>query len=261
MELPVPDRVPDLVSDLVPDPMPDPTPTPPTPARPAPAPLTRRRAVRVAALAACALALPAGVRAARAVPAQMTDGPFYPPRAWRARWPDWDADLTRVQEAGRVWTARGEHLGLALRLADMQGRVIDGAEVEIWQCDVERHYRHPNVAREPGGYDEGFQGFGAGRTGREGGVAFRTIRPVPYPGRTPHIHIKVRHVTFGEWTSQLFLAADPGNERDFLWRRLSAQDKAALELHLRRAPAAAAAAGEGAPPLAWVADQAIALPS
>jgi protocatechuate 3,4-dioxygenase beta subunit len=48
---------------------------------------------------------------------------------------------------------------------------------------------------------------------------FRTIRPVPYPGRTPHIHVKLRHASFGELTSQLFVADDPGNARDFLWRR------------------------------------------
>jgi hypothetical protein len=24
----------------------------------------------------------------------MTEGPFYPPLAWRLQWPDWDADLT-----------------------------------------------------------------------------------------------------------------------------------------------------------------------
>jgi hypothetical protein len=35
----------------------------------------------------------------------MTEGPFYPQPAWRARGPfagDWDADLTRVTRGGRV---------------------------------------------------------------------------------------------------------------------------------------------------------------
>jgi protocatechuate 3,4-dioxygenase beta subunit len=48
---------------------------------------------------------------------------------------------------------------------------------------------------------------------------------VPYPGRTPHIHVKLRHASFGELTSQLFVAGDPGNARDFLWRRLDAGDR------------------------------------
>jgi protocatechuate 3,4-dioxygenase beta subunit len=60
---------------------------------------------------------------------------------------------------------------------------------------------------------------------------------VPYPGRTPHIHVKLRHPSFGEWTSQLFVAGDPGNARDFLWRQVPADDRAALEMRLERAPA------------------------
>jgi protocatechuate 3,4-dioxygenase beta subunit len=97
------------------------------------------------------------------------------------------------------------------------------AEVEIWQCDALAQYRHPGVAAEPGRFDPGFQGFGAARSGSDGALAFRTIRPVPYPGRTPHIHVKLRHASFGELTSQLFIAGDPGNARDFLWRGLAAR--------------------------------------
>ena len=128
----------------------------------------------------------------------------------------------------RATPARGEHLALALQLADARGRAIDGAEVEIWQCDALAAYRHPGVAAEPGRFDPGFQGFGAARSGRDGGVRFRTIRPVAYPGRTPHIHVKLRHPSFGETTSQLFVDGDAGNERDFLWRRLDAAGRAAL---------------------------------
>jgi protocatechuate 3,4-dioxygenase beta subunit len=87
------------------------------------------------------LALPAlHVRASRQpAMALMTDGPFYPTPTWRSRGPlsgDWDADLTRVQRAGRVLVARGEHLGLELTVIDADGRSIDGAMVEIWQCDA-----------------------------------------------------------------------------------------------------------------------------
>jgi protocatechuate 3,4-dioxygenase beta subunit len=59
---------------------------------------------------------------------------------------------------------------------------------------------------------------------------------VSYPGRTPHIHVKLRHASFGELTSQLFLAGDPGNARDFLWRAVPQADRAALELALQPAP-------------------------
>ena len=37
----------------------------------------------------------------------------------------------------------------------------------------------------------GFQGFGHDVTDAEGAYSFRTIKPVPYSGRTPHIHVKV----------------------------------------------------------------------
>ena len=177
------------------------------------------------------LAWPALASSRRSL-AAMTDGPFYPPRAWREQWSDWDADLSRVQRGGRTLIAKGEHLGLELRLVDTQGRVIDGAEIEIWQCDVLAAYRHPRVRQVAGAYDEAFQGFGASRSGRDGQARFRSIRPVPYPGRTPHIHIKLRQPSFGEVTSQLFVAGDPGNARDFLWRGLEPADREMLEMTL-----------------------------
>lgn len=198
-----------------------------------PRPVLRR------SLLACSLALPALAAAdgARRLMAPMTEGPFYPPPRWRARSTDWDADLTQVRQGGRTETARGEHLGLQLTVVDRQGRAIDGAEVEIWQCDSLAAYRHPQVAEEPGRFDPGFQGFGAARSGADGSTRFRTIRPVAYPGRTPHIHVKLRHAAFGELTSQLFVAGDPGNAGDGLWRRLDDADRRALAMQLQPATA------------------------
>jgi protocatechuate 3,4-dioxygenase beta subunit len=158
----------------------------------------------------------------------MTEGPFYPPRRWRGTG-DWDADLTRQ---GSLPPARGEHMALQLQVADTAGRVIDGVEVEIWQCDALAAYRHPSVTTAPDRHDPGFQGFGAGLTGTDGSLRFRTIRPVTYPGRTPHIHVKLRHASFGELTSQLFVAGEPGNARDFLWRRLGGEAQASLAMVL-----------------------------
>ena len=65
----------------------------------------------------------------------------------------------------------------------------------------------------------------ATRSDARGGYRFRTIRPVPYPGRTPHIHVKLRHAAFGEVTSQLFVAGEPGNPGDFLYRSLGDDDR------------------------------------
>jgi len=191
---------------------------------------TRRTLVLAALSAACGVAAAATERRRLAA---MTEGPFYPPQRWRGDDGDWDADLATVRRGGQVLQARGELLGLSLRVLDTQGRAIDGAQVEIWQCDALAAYRHPSVAATPGSFDPGFQGFGAGHSASDGTLAFRTIRPVPYPGRTPHIHVKLRHASFGEVTSQLFVADDPGNARDFLWRQLGAADRGALAMVLR----------------------------
>jgi protocatechuate 3,4-dioxygenase beta subunit len=217
---------------------------------------TRRHLLLTATTVAAVAAMPALATTRRSLVA-MTDGPFYPPRGWRerngAQDNDWDADLTRVQRRGRVLEARGDRLGLDLVVADTGGRLIDGAEVEIWQCDALASYRHPRVPAEAGRFDEGFQGFGAARSDRQGALAFQTIRPVPYPGRTPHIHVKLRHPAFGEISSQLFVAGDPGNAGDFLWRAVDAKDRAGLEMQLQ--PAAAASG------LKWTARHVLTVPS
>jgi protocatechuate 3,4-dioxygenase beta subunit len=70
---------------------------------------------------------------------------------------------------------------------------------------------------------------------------------VPYPGRTPHIHVKLRHPSFGEVTSQLFVVGEPGNAADFLYRNLAEDDRREVELRLQRAPAGDA--------VAWIAER------
>ena len=215
---------------------------------------TMRRLMVIGAAASCAL--PALASSRRAL-APMTEGPFYPPRAWRHEsanpWPDQDADLTRVRRGGEVLKAQGEHLGLELVLADTRGRLIDGAEVEIWQCDALAQYRHPSVPTRPGGFDPGFQGFGATRSDTQGRARLRSIKPVAYPGRTPHIHFTLRHASFGTLSSQLFVAGDPGNAQDFLWRRLPEADRAGLTLNLQTA-----ALDNG---LRWLARHALVVPA
>lgn len=215
------------------------------------APIDRRRRAIAGVGAVAALGWPA-LAAARGVP-PMTDGPFYPPIAYRARSLDWDADLTTVRgrapDGQPLPKARGEHLDLHGVVRDAAGRAIDGAEIEIWQCDAFGSYRHPRGAGDR--IDAGFQGFGATRSDAGGGYRFRTIRPVPYPGRTPHIHVKLRHATFGELTSQLFVIGEPGNAADFLYRSLGDDDRKEVELRLQRAPA-----GEA---VMWIAERDLAV--
>lgn len=214
-----------------------------------PSPLRRRLIV---ATGAATLALPAWAQARTVLPS-MTDGPFYPPASWRKRWDDWDADLTATKRGASTLMAKGEYLGLDLSVADSKGKTIDMAEVEIWQCDALSSYRHPRVNNPPEQVDEGFQGYGAARSGSDGALSFKTIKPVAYPGRTPHIHVKLRHASFGELTSQLFVAGDAGNARDSLWRSLDAAGQAAVAMKLGAAPA-----GSG---LRWAVRQVLVVPA
>ncbi len=133
-----------------------------------------------------------------------TEGPFYPTTKLR----DNDADLVRVENSLRE--AGGDILLLNGRVLDTKGRSVGKARVEIWQCDVNGVYLHPGDGRR-NSRDHAFQGFGHAVAGSDGGFRFRTIVPVPYPGRTPHIHVKVRVGSREVLTTQLYRANHPQN--------------------------------------------------
>ena len=57
-------------------------------------------------------------------------------------------------------------------------------------------------------------------TDAAGRYRFRTIKPVAYPGRTPHIHVIVRKGRRRLLTTQLYVAGDPRNHRDGLYRAI-----------------------------------------
>jgi len=152
---------------------------------------------------------------------RMTEGPFYP----RTFPEDADADLTQV--GGRAARAAGTALQVSGRVIDRAGRPHAGSRIEIWQCDALGRYHHVG---EPEG-DPNFQGFGAVLTDADGRYRFRTIKPVPYPGRTPHIHFTVVENGKRRLTSQMFVEGEPGNERDGLYRSLG-RDAARVTLRL-----------------------------
>lgn len=153
----------------------------------------------------------------RALTPRLTEGPFYP----RAFPKDSDADLTRVE--GHSAVAEGKLLDVGGRVLDRSGAPRTGARVEIWQCDAHGEYHH--VGGREDAEDPNFQGFGAVLTDAEGRYAFRTIKPVPYPGRTPHIHFTVLEGGKRRLTSQMFIEGEPGNARDFLYRELGRDAK------------------------------------
>ena len=196
---------------------------PPMPSR-RPATLDARRRLAAALVAFPALWAAGAVQAQaagrlRPTPAQ-TEGPFYPVQIPR----DHDNDLLRN---GDLRAAGGRPGWVEGTLRDVDGRPLADAAVEIWQCDEAGHYHHPG---DGGHADPGFQGFGRTLADSEGRWRFRTMAPVPYPGRTPHIHLKVRSGERELLTTQLYMAGAPGNARDFLWRNLSEADRAALTL-------------------------------
>lgn len=184
--------------------------------------LTRRAII----LSAPVLFLPRTAAAAIAPTPRSSEGPFYPVRLPR----DHDADLVRVE--GAVREAGGEILHLAGRVLTANAKPIAGARIEIWQCDVNGIYLHPGDRRRSS-RDSGFQGFGRTTADAEGHFAFRTIVPVPYPGRTPHIHVKVLDGGRELLTSQLYRAGHPGNAADFLFNRLTADEQQRVSMAVR----------------------------
>ncbi len=151
-------------------------------------------------------------------------GPFYPDPAMR--FDDADNDLVKIE--GVVKQAGGEVVFLNGRVLDRQGKPVENARVEIWQCDVNGRYLHTGD-RQAIDRDTGFQGFGHFITGADGQYEFRTIMPVSYPGRTPHIHVRV--IAGGtEFISQFYIAGNSANNRDFLYNRLANDQRPAVEM-------------------------------
>jgi protocatechuate 3,4-dioxygenase beta subunit len=142
-------------------------------------------------------------------PAQ-TEGPFYPDKLPL----DTDNDLLVVNDA--ITPAVGEITHLTGRILDAAGNPLKNVAVEIWQVDNHGAYLHSgtdNAERR----DKNFQGFGRFTTGSTGEYYFRTIKPVAYPMRTPHIHFAVKIPKREKFTTQCYIKGNPGNPKDFIW--------------------------------------------
>ena len=105
-------------------------------------------------------------------------------------------------------------------LVNLNSKPIVGVSIEIWQTDKNGVYLHSgSFARNT--LDKKFQGFGRTKTDRNGHFSFRTIVPTEYPGRTPHIHIKLWMEGNNVLTTQLYIHDHPQNKKDFLFQRMS----------------------------------------
>ena len=143
-------------------------------------------------------------------------GPYYPPNPN----PDADFDLTRLPGAAEA--AQGPTILLSGRVLATDGSPAAGALVEVWQCDRAGRYRHPD-APETALVDPRFEGYGRVVAGADGAYAFRVLRPVPYPGRTPHVHFKVTADAFAPLITQMYVAGEAGNADDFALARAGDQ--------------------------------------
>ena len=120
-----------------------------------------------------------------------TEGPYYTPQT---------PQRTDLREPD----TRGPPLVLQGLVLTPDCRPVAGAVIDIWHSD------------EDGRYDNsGFRYRGHQFTDAAGAFRFETIRPARYPGRTPHIHVKVQGASTRLLTSQLFFPDLPDeNARD-----------------------------------------------
>ncbi|MFL6648568.1 MAG: twin-arginine translocation signal domain-containing protein [Sulfurifustaceae bacterium] len=168
---------------------------------------TRRRFLGAAALGTLALGFGPGFAAELLRTPAQTEGPFYPDKLPL----DTDNDLLIVND--RLTPAVGHVTHLTGSIRDVHGEPINNAVIEIWQVDHNGVYLHSgsdNGARR----DRNFQGFGRFLTASSGEYYFRTIKPVPYPGRAPHIHVAVKVRGHEAFTTQCYVKGEPLNERD-----------------------------------------------
>lgn len=161
--------------------------------------------------------------ALQVTPAQ-AEGPFYPIKSHRFE--DTDQDLVKIESATKA--AGGQILYLTGNVSTPGGVPMSGVYVEIWQCDINGRYIHP---RDSNGLkkDPYFQGFGRALTTNTGQYHFKTIKPVAYQSRTPHIHFKVIQKDGVELlTTQMYFEGEPLNRSDSLYGRLSDDGKKQL---------------------------------
>ena len=170
-----------------------------------------RLGLGAAALAASRLYTPGVFAEDLLLTPRQTEGPFYPDKLPL----DTDNDLIIVNDS--LTPAVGEITHLGGRILDMHGAPIRNALVEIWQVDANAIYLHTHGgSREK--RDSNFQGFGRFMTGSSGEYYFRTIKPISYPGRCPHIHYAVKLKGRDKFTTQCYIKGEARNDRDGVYR-------------------------------------------
>lgn len=157
-----------------------------------------------------------GQAATRMLTPGQARGPFYP-----RQFPvDKDFDLTRYQ--GKDGVAFGEILTVSGQVTDLSGVAQAGVLIEIWQVNGYGRYHHEGDDSDKP-IDPNFQGYGTALSDSEGRYSFRTVKPIAYPGRAPHIHFALTPSSGRPLVTQMYVAGAPENESDFLLRGIRDQ--------------------------------------
>ncbi len=183
-------------------------------ATPAPTPIPAGTTATMAQPTATAGSIQAAIRPTLAAPAcqspatptlAQTEGPYYKPNSpERASLIEPEMSGTKLIVTGYVFTT------------DCQP--VARAWLDFWQAD------------DRGAYDNtGFRLRGHLFTDEQGRYQLETIFPGEYPGRTQHIHVKVRVANGPILTTQIYFPGEPGNERASIFNpalRADVQDTA-----------------------------------
>ncbi|WP_411846296.1 protocatechuate 3,4-dioxygenase [Roseibacillus persicicus] len=172
----------------------------------------RRRFLTGIGLGASAFLTPGAFAEALQLTPRQTEGPFFPDKLPL----DTDNDLIIINDSLTPAVGQVTHLSGVVR--DVKGNPVRNALVEIWQVDGNGVYLHSQAPKEK--QDKQFQGYGRFLTDSQGRYYFRTVKPVPYPGRTPHIHVAVSQKGKRVLTSQAYIMGEKQNEKDGIYRRL-----------------------------------------
>ena len=144
---------------------------------------------------------------------KQTEGPFYPDKMPL----DTDNDLIVINDA--LTPAVGTVAYLSGTVTDSKGNPLRNTLVEIWQVDNNGIYLHTRGGNRKK-WDSNFQGYGRFLTDSKGRYFFRTLKPSPYSGRTPHIHMAVSAKGQRKLTTQCYIKGEPRNENDFILKRI-----------------------------------------
>lgn len=126
----------------------------------------------------------------QAIPS-LTEGPYYTPNS---------PEKTNFQEEG----IPGEKVTLTGYVFDTDCTPIANAWLDFWQADGSGEYDN-----------SGYKLRGHQYTDSEGRYTLQTVIPGEYPGRTPHIHFKIKASEGSPViTSQLFLQGAAQNQSD-----------------------------------------------